>query len=119
MGFLILLLITDNLKKQIKFYLIILITVLTLIFIYINPSIFLKQTNRGFLNELGLNNASLIQGTGGGNYIKSVYKEYLVTLDDKTLMDEFNITYSASEKNNNKKLSENTEGPIEGWILKT
>ena len=117
-GFLILLLTTDSIKKQNKFYLVILMTFITLIFIYINPSIFLKQTNRGFLNELGFNNASLIQGTGGGNYIKSVYKEYLVTLDDKTLMDEFNITYSASEKNNNKKLSENTEGPIDGGFLK-
>jgi len=117
-GFLILLLATDSIKKQNKFYFVILMSVLTLIFVYINPSIFLKQTNRGFLNELGFNNASLIQGTGGGNYIKSVYKEYLVTLDDKTLMDEFNITYSASEKNNNKKLSENTEGPIDGGFLK-
>ena len=117
-GFLILLLVTNSIKKQNKFYLVILLTVVTLIFIYINPSIFLKQTNRGFLNELGFNNASLIQGTGGGNYIKSVYKEYLVTLDDKTLMDEFNITYSASEKNNNKKLSENTEGPVDGGFLK-
>ena len=79
MGFLILLLATDSIKKQNKFYFVILMSVLTLIFVYINPSIFLKQTNRGFLNELGFNNASLIQGTGGGNYIKSVYKEYLVT----------------------------------------
>ena len=117
-GFLILLLATDSIKKQNKFYFVILMSVLTLFFIYINPSIFLKQTNRGFLNELGFNNASLIQGTGGGNYIKSVYKEYLVTLDEKTLMDEFNITYSASEKNTNKKLLENTEGPVDGGFLK-
>ncbi len=117
-GFLILLLATDSIKKQNKFYFVILMSVLTLFFIYINPSIFLKQTNRGFLNELGFNNASLTQGTGGGNYIKSVYKEYLVTLDDKTLLDEFNITYSASEKNINKKLLENTEGPVDGGFLK-
>ena len=117
-GFLILLLATDSIKKQNKFYFVILMSVLTLIFVYINPSIFLKQTNRGFLNELGFNNASLIQGTGGGNYIKSVYKEYLVTLDDKTLLDEFNITYSASEKNTNKKLLENNEGPVDGGFLK-
>ncbi len=117
-GFLILLLATDSIKKQNKFYFVILMSVLTLIFVYINPSIFLKQTNRGFLNELGFSNASLIQGTGGGNYIKSVYKEYLVTLDDKTLFDEFNITYSASEKNTNKKLLENTEGPVDGGFLK-
>ena len=117
-GFLILLLATDSIKKQNKFYFVILMSVLTLIFVYINPSIFLKQTNRGFLNELGFNNASLIQGTGGGNYIKSVYKEYLVTLDDKTLLDEFNITYSSSEKNTNKKLLDNTEGPVDGGFLK-
>ena len=117
-GFLILLLATDSITKQNKFYFVILMSVLTLFFIYINPSIFLKQTNRGFLNELGFNNASLIQGTGGGNYIKSVYKEYLVTLDDKTLLDEFNITYPASEKNTNKKLLENTEGPVDGGFLK-
>ena len=117
-GFLILLLATDSIKKQNKFYFVILMSVLTLFFIYINPSIFLKQTNRGFLNELGFNNASLIQGTGGGNYIKSVYKEYLVTLDDKTLLDEFNITYPASEKNTNKKLLENNEGPVDGGFLK-
>ena len=117
-GFLILLLATDSIKKQNKFYFVILMSILTLIFVYINPSIFLKQTNRGFLNELGFNNASLIQGTGGGNYIKSVYKEYLVTLDDKTLLDEFNITYSASEKNTNKKLLENNEGPVDGGFLK-
>jgi len=117
-GFLILLLATDSIKKQNKLYFVISMSVLTLIFVYINPSIFLKQTNRGFLNELGFNNASLIQGTGGGNYIKSVYKEYLVTLDDKTLLDEFNITYSASEKNTNKKLLENTEGPVDGGFLK-
>ena len=117
-GFLILLLATDSIKKQNKLYFVISMSVLTLIFVYINPSIFLKQTNRGFLNELGFSNASLIQGTGGGNYIKSVYKEYLVTLDDKTLLDEFNITYSASEKNTNKKLLENTEGPVDGGFLK-
>ena len=117
-GFLILLLATDSIKKQNKFYFVILMSILTLIFVYINPSIFLKQTNRGFLNELGFNNASLIQGTGGGNYIKSVYKEYLVTLDEETLMDEFNITYSASEKNNDKKLSANPQGPVDGGFLK-
>ena len=33
-------------------------------------------------------------------------------------MDEFNITYSASEKNTNKKLLENNEGPVDGGFLK-
>jgi len=114
----ILLLTTDNLKKQNKIYLFTLFTILTLIFIYINPSIFLKQTNRGYLNELGSNNVSLFKGTGGGHYVKSVYAEYLVTLDDKTLLDQFNITYSDSEKNINKKIIESTDASITDAYLK-
>ncbi len=117
-GCVILLLITDNFKKQIKFYLLTLFTILTLIFIYINPSIFLKQTNRGYLTELGLNNVSLFKGTGGGHYIKSVYKEYLVTLGDKKLIDEFNITYSDSEKNSSKKLITSSDTTIAQGYLK-
>ena len=102
-GFVILLLVTDNLNRKIKLYLFTFLTILTLIFIYLNPSIFLKPTNRGFLTELGVNNVSLFKGTGGGNYIKNVYKEYLVTLDDKTLVEKFNITYSDQDKKDNKK----------------
>ena len=74
-------------------------SIFALIFIYINPSIFLKQSNRSFLRELGVSNVSLFKGTGGGQYIKTVYKEYLITLEDKTLVDEFNITFSDEEKN--------------------
>ena len=117
-GCLILLLTTDNLNKQIKIYLFTLFTILALIIIYINPSIFLKQTNRGYLNELGVNNVSLFKGTGGGHYVKSVYKEYLVTLDDKKLMDEFNIAYSDSEKRNVKKLITSSDSPITDGYLK-
>ncbi len=117
-GCLILLLTTDNLNKQIKIYLFTLFTILALIIIYINPSIFLKQTNRGYLNELGVNNVSLFKGTGGGHYVKSVYKEYLVTLDDKKLMDEFNISYSDSEKRNVKKLITSSDSPITDGYLK-
>ena len=117
-GCLILLTTTDNLNKQIKIYLFTLFTILALIIIYINPSIFLKQTNRGYLNELGVNNVSLFKGTGGGHYVKSVYKEYLVTLDDKKLMDEFNISYSDSEKRNVKKLITSSDSPITDGYLK-
>jgi len=117
-GCLILLLTTDNLNKQIKIYLFTLFTILALIIIYINPSIFLKQTNRGYLNELGVNNVSLFKGTGGGHYVKSVYKEYLVTLDDKKLMDEFNISYSHSEKRNVTKLITSSDSPITDGYLK-
>ncbi len=118
LGSLLLLLITDNLRRQAKLYLIAALTLFALIFIYINPSIFLKQSNRSFLRELGVSNVSFSKGTGGGQYIKTVYKEYLVTLEDKTLIDEFNITYSDLEKNLNKKLTTNSDGAIKDGYLK-
>jgi hypothetical protein len=72
---------------------------LSAIVIYTFPSIFLKQSNRSFLNNLAINNIEVFTGTGGGNYIKEVYEEYLVTLSDKELLDRFNIKYSESIKN--------------------
>ena len=41
------------------------------------PSIFLKESNRTFLNSLGIQNTELFVGVGGGNYIKIVYKNSL------------------------------------------
>jgi len=116
-GLAILLLVTESLKTKIKFYLFAVLTILTLIFVYLNPSIFLKQTNRGFLTELGVNNVSLFKGTGGGNYVKTVYKDYLITLDNKTLKEKFNIDYTFTDKNSNNKLEisseeERTEGHL-------
>jgi hypothetical protein len=42
---------------------------------------------------LGLQNAELFTGVGGGNYIKSVYKDYLITLEEDVLIEQFNISY--------------------------
>jgi hypothetical protein len=44
---------------------------------------FLKQSNRTFLNNLAINNLELFDGSGGGNYIKEVYKDYLEGRDDE------------------------------------
>ena len=116
-GCIILLLTTNSLKRKIKFYLFTFLTIFTLIFIYLNPSIFLKQTNRGFLNDIGIKNVSLFKGVGGGSYIKSIYKEYLITLDDKILSEKFNITYSESEKRNNKiSTINNAENITDGYL---
>jgi hypothetical protein len=69
------------------------------IIIYTFPSIFLKQSNRSFLSNLAINNIEVFIGTGGGNYIKEVYEEYLVTLSDEELLNRFNIRYSETIKN--------------------
>ena len=81
------------------------------------PSIFLKESNRTFLNSLGLQNTELFTGVGGGNYIKSVYKDYLITLEEDVLNDQFNISYTDSDyklKSNESVTSSST--PVEGYL---
>ena len=93
---------SEKIDKAIKTYFVTSTLVLWIIFsIYTFPSIFLKQSNRGYLNSIGLINIEIFVGAGGGNYIKEVYKDYLITLDDEILMDKFNIKYSANQKRSN------------------
>ena len=96
-GLMVLLIYTDNLSKKEKKITLMIGVVLSFIVVSLFPSIFLKQSNRSFLNSLAVNNIELISGIGGGNYIKEVYKEYLVTLDEEELRSRFNITYSKEE----------------------
>jgi len=98
-GALILLFYTDSFNKKTKQILTISVIFLSAIIIYTFPSIFLKQSNRSFLSNLAINNIEVFIGTGGGNYIKEVYEEYLVTLSDEELLDRFNIRYSETIKN--------------------
>jgi hypothetical protein len=98
-GSLVILFYAESFTKNSKITIILLITISIVIVIYIFPSIFLKQSNRSFLNNLAINNIQIFKGTGGGNYIKEVYKEYLLTLDDNDLLEKFNIQYSQTIKN--------------------
>ena len=85
--------------------------------IYVFPGIFLKESNRSFLNSLGTKNTEIFIGTGGGNYVKSVYKEYLITLEDDVLFEEFNITYSPEDKEKTLvRENEDDSGPVSGFL---
>ena len=80
-----------SLNYKIKFFVIVSLTFLLGFLVLAFPSVFLKQSNRTFLNSLGFENVEIFTGSGGGNYIKKVYKEYLITLDEKELIDRFGI----------------------------
>jgi hypothetical protein len=81
------------------------------------PSIFLKQSNRGFLNNLAINNLELFEGSGGGNYIKEVYRDYLLGLDNDEILEKFNISYSEKDKNNHTSNTTQKENePAEGYL---
>ncbi len=99
-GILILISFSEKLTINLKVSFIALSALFIVITIYLFPGIFLKESNRSFLNSLGAKNTEIFIGTGGGNYVKNVYKEYLITLDDDVLLKQFNITYSNEEKEN-------------------
>ena len=71
---------SKKISKKIKFSLFFISGLLFLIFIYLFPSVFLKQSNRTFLSGLAIKNIEVVDGTGGGFYIKEVYREHHQTL---------------------------------------
>ena len=116
-GLLVLLIYTNAFTLQFKIYFLIISISFSVIVIYIFPSIFLKQSNRTFLNNLAINNLELFEGSGGGNYIKEVYKDYLVGLDDEEILDKFNIVYNEKDKENlSTNIPEKDIDPAEGYL---
>ncbi|MDA8964011.1 O-antigen ligase family protein [Acidimicrobiia bacterium] len=116
-GLLLLLIHTRSLSVKFKIYFLIISILFSVIVIFIFPSIFLKQSNRSFLNNLAIDNLELFEGSGGGHYIKEVYKDYLLGLDDDEVLEKFNIVYSENDKNNHtKKPTQNENEPAEGYL---
>ena len=116
-GLFVILSFSNSISKKSKIYLSIGTLGISLVTIFLFPSIFLKQSNRGYLNSIAIINIEILNGTGGGNYIKEVYKDYLVTLDEDILIDRFDIEYSANQKKSTKELiDDNSENPAGGYL---
>ena len=116
-GLFVILSFSNSISKKTKIYLSIGTLGISLVAIFLFPSIFLKQSNRGYLNSIAIINIDIMNGTGGGNYIKEVYKDYLVTLDEDILIDRFDIEYSANQKKSTKELiDDNSENPAGGYL---
>tara|TARA_Y100000748_G_C15484164_1_gene484056 strand:- start:76 stop:2055 length:1980 start_codon:yes stop_codon:yes gene_type:complete len=116
-GFTLVLIYSERVDKSSKIKIFSVGLILSLSIIYLYPSIFLKQSNRSFLNTLGVNNVQLISGSGGGNYIKEVYKDYLITLDTEVLKDEFNIIYFDYELiPSGNQTGKSEDSPAEGYL---
>ncbi len=116
-GLVWLLLFSQLLNKKIKIFVIVFLTFLSGFLVFAFPSVFLKQSNRTFLNSLGIENVEIFKGSGGGNYIKKVYKEYLITLDEKELIERFGIKYNEVQNQENNEVSTNqTNDLIQGFL---
>ena len=70
-GLLTLIMFSEKIDKAIKTYFVTSLSLIVIFSIYTFPGIFLKETNRSFLNSLGAKNTEIFVGAGGGNYIKS------------------------------------------------
>ena len=117
-GLTLILLFSEKIDKSLKIKIFTVGLVFLLIIVYLYPSIFLKQSNRSFLNTLGINNVEIVSGSGGGNYVKKVYKDYLITLDKDVLKDEFNIIYSDNEQVSSKNQNSYNEDSSATGFLK-
>jgi len=116
-GLVWLLLFSQLLNKKIKIFVIVFLTFLSGFLVFAFPSVFLKQSNRTFLNSLGIENVEIFTGSGGGNYIKKVYKEYLITLDENELIERFGIKYNeVQNQENNEVLTNQTNDIIQGFL---
>ncbi len=58
---------------------------------FINPQIFLKESDRGYLTNIALDNISIIKGVGGGNYVNEIYGKYFLSINPKILEENLNI----------------------------
>ena len=116
-GLIWLLLFYELINKKIKIFVIVILIFLSGFMVFSFPSVFLKQSNRTFLNSLGFDNVEIFTGSGGGNYIKKVYKEYLITLDEKELLERFGIQYNEKQKLENKEnLTNQNYETIQGFL---
>ena len=108
-----------NLSGKFKTYFVTSLFFFSIIVIAISPSLFLRQTNRAFLNSLAIEQIEFFNGVGGGNYIKYVYKDYLLTLDDETLSEKFDITYELNNENESENVKQqmtNENDKVGGYL---
>ena len=77
-------------NKLAKYFFIILIPFV--LFLYFgNSQIFLKESDRGYLNNIAVDNIKLISGLGGGNYVEEIYGNYLLSINPEILESSLNI----------------------------
>ena len=56
-----------------------------------NSQILLKESDRGYLTRIALDNISILEGYGGGNYVKEIYGKYFLSINPTILENNLNI----------------------------
>ena len=77
-------------NKLSKYFFVILIPFA--LFLYFgNSQILLKESDRGYLNNIAVDILKLISGLGGGNYVEEIYGNYLLSINPEILESSLNI----------------------------
>ena len=62
-----------------------------------NSKILLKESDRGFLTSIAVENLEILKGLGPGNYVEAIYKDYFLSINPDILQENLNITLNKVE----------------------
>ena len=97
LGFIILFFVFNKNLKNLVFIFVLISTGLAS-FLYIGDSkILLKESDRGFLTSIALENINIIRGIGPGNYAEGIYKDYFLSINLDILEENLNINLNKVE----------------------
>ncbi len=95
-AFIAFLYITKNLKVLIYSVIGVLFVMPT--YLYFGDSkILLKESDRGFLTQIAIQNIKPFKGLGPGNYVNTIYKDYFLSINPKILEENLNINLNKVE----------------------
>ena len=97
LGFIILFFVFNKKLKNLVF-LFVFISAGLASFLYIGDSkILLKESDRGFLTSIALENINIFKGIGPGNYVEGIYKDYFLSINPDILEENLNINLNKVE----------------------
>ena len=83
-------------KIIISSYILSVITASALFFNF-SSDVLLKESDRGFLTNIALENIKIFKGYGGGNYVETIYKDYFLSINPEILNESLNINLNKVE----------------------
>jgi len=94
--FLYLLYLQKSLKFTFTISFLLVFSVLGILFIG-DSKILLKESDRGFLTQIAIENISLYKGLGPGQYIEEIYNDYFLSINPDILEENLNINLNRVE----------------------
>ena len=67
------------------------------LFFNFSSNVLLKESDRGFLTDIAIQNINIFKGYGGGNYVETIYKDYFLSINPEILNENLNINLNKVE----------------------